>query len=570
MREWTIAELHQAYRSGEIDPLSITKRYLERIDRIDRSGPSINSIIEINPDALDIAQELTDQLSQWQREARGLLFGIPILLKENIDTGDRMLTTAGSLALVDAPAPEDAFLVRRLRAEGAIILGKTNPSEWANFRSTRSNSGWSSRGGQSRNPYVLDRNPCGSSSGSAGAIAANLAVAAVGTETDGSVTCPAAHCSLVGLKPTIGTVSRSGIIPISASQDTAGPIARTAADAAILLQAMAGRDPEDPACHEPADYLSDLSQEAAPPGQFGAPAGSAQKSRGNAGYLTGKRIGVARSQADVHPSAAKPFADALRSLEAAGAVLVDPTDLPDLSAAAQHELTLLRYEFKQGLADYFARRNGGAGGGGGGGGAAPDNANAAGSGRAETDGGRTGPAPPDKAPATGGGPGPPAPNRTTIRTIHDIIAFNEAHADSVLKLFGQEHMLAAAECGPLTDQDYQRARSEAQRIAASAIDDLLQTHRLDAIVAPTNGPAWLIDHVNGDYFTGGAMSTAPAISGYPHITLPMGYHRGLPLGLSLIAGYRADATLLAFAHAFELASPVRRPPEYAPTLGLLD
>lgn len=510
MREWTIAELHEAFRTGATDPVAVCRDYLARIEEIDRGGPAINAIIELNPDALSDAAERAAGIREGR--ARGLLHGIPVLLKDNIDTGDEMLTTAGSLALVDAPRPADAFLVARLRNEGAIILGKTNLSEWANFRSTHSNSGWSSRGGQTRNPYVLDRSPCGSSSGSGAAIAANLAVVAVGTETDGSVTCPAAHGSLVGLKPTLGTVSRTGIVPISASQDTAGPMARTVRDAAVLLQAMIGRDPEDAASFEGGDVMRHLEP----------------------GFLRGKRIGVARNRADVHRGCDAPFAAALEALARAGAVLVDPVEMPDLSEAGEHELTVLRYEFRQGLFDYFARRG------------------AAGT-AAQT----------DPTSLHSGG------EATRIRTIDDVIAFNREHADTVMPLFGQEHMVAACACGPLSDETYRTALRESRRLAGpDGLEALLSNERLDAIVAPTNGPAWLIDHVNGDYYTGGAMSTGPAISGLPHVTVPMGYVHGLPLGISFVAGRGEDAKLLGIAYGYELENPVRRAPQYVQTLGL--
>ena len=492
MREWTITELHEAYRSGETDPLEVTEAYLARIAEYDSSGPTVNSIIEVNPDARTLAEDSAAAVREGR--ASGLLHGIPVLIKDNVDTNDRMKTTAGSLALVDEPTPEDAFLVRRLREEGAIILGKTNLSEWANFRSTRSNSGWSSRGGQTRNPYALDRTPCGSSSGSGAAIAANFAVVAVGTETDGSVTCPAAHNSLVGLKPTVGTVSRTGIIPISASQDTAGPMARTVRDAAILLQAIAGRDAEDASGFEPGDYLAELAPDA----------------------LRGKRIGVIREYVG-HPGMQEPFENAIAALRDCGAEIVDDVKMPDTSAAGEHELTVLRYEFKQGLADYFARR------------------------------------------AARGTPAGAA----TIHSIDDVIHSNEQHASEVLKLFGQEHMVAAAECGPLTDEAYRNALAESRRIAGEeGVLKVLTDLELDALCAPTNGPSWLIDHVNGDYYTGGRMSSGPAISGCPHLTLPAGYHHGLPMGVSLVTTHRNDAALLGMAHALESVLRARRPPEF--------
>ena len=503
MREWTIDELHEAYRRGTTTPVAVCEEYLHRIEQVSARGPAINAVIEVNPQALEIAR---DCAASGPKEF-GLLHGIPVLLKDNIDTGDRLQTTAGSLALVGAPPPRDAFLVERLRAEGAIILGKTNLSEWANFRSTRSNSGWSSRGGQTRNPYVLDRNPCGSSSGSGAAIAANLAVVALGTETDGSVTCPAAHNSLVGVKPTLGTVSRTGIIPVAASQDTAGPMARTVRDAAFLLQATAGRDELDAATFAAADYLACL----------------------DASFLAGKRIGVARNGADVHRGTVAPFKAALAAIEAAGATLVDPANLPDSGRMHEHELTVLHYEFRHGLAAYFERRFGTAAGS-----AAAGDVRRGGSG---------------------------------LRTVDEVISFNEEHADEVLRYFGHEHMVAAAACGPLTDEEYREALRESRQLAGpDGLEALFGSHQLDALVAPTNGPAWLIDHVNGDYYTGGRMSSAPAISGAPHITLPMGYYRGLPLGLSFVGRFGDDARLLGMAYAFEQATRVRRPPQFEKTV----
>jgi amidase len=501
MQEWTVGELHEAYRSGRTDPLRVCREYLERIEAIDRSGPNLNSIIETNPEALRVAEEQSARLRDAPESfsEHGLLAGVPVLLKDNIDTSDAMHTTAGSLALVDAPTPEDAFLVARLREHGAIILGKTNLSEWANFRSTHSNSGWSSRGGQTRNPYVLDRSPCGSSSGSAAAIAANLAVIAVGTETDGSITCPAAQNSLVGIKPTVGSVSRRGVIPISFSQDTAGPIARTVADAAVLLAAMAGPDADDPASTNEA-----------------VRGGEDCTVHLDAGFIRGRRIGVPRASDAWRKPVAAAFAEACASLEAAGAVLVR-VDLPDFGEAGGHEYTVLLYEIRHSL-DAYLRGRGGA-----------------------------------------------------ITSFDELIAYNEKHADAVMPFFGQEHLLKAATCDSLDAEEYREALREAKRIAgADGIFSLLESHELDAIAAPSNGLAWLIDPVNGDYPTGGGFSRGPAISGAPHITVPMGYHRELPLGLSFAGAFGDDARLIGIAYGFERAHPVRRPPRFVPTLGTDD
>ena len=492
MREWSIDELRQAYRNGKSTPTAITNAYLSRIAELDQGAGGLNSVIEVNPDARELAEQATRALRSGS--AIGLLHGVPVLIKDNIDTKDRMKTTAGSLALVGEPTPQDAFLVRRLREEGAIILGKTNLSEWANFRSTRSISGWSSRGGQTRNPYALDRTPCGSSAGSGAAIAANFAVVAVGTETDGSVTCPSAHNSLVGVKPTLGTVSRSGVIPISASQDTAGPMARSVRDAAILLQALAGRDQSDRITFDTTDFLAQLAPDS----------------------LQGKRIGIIREYAE-HPGMIQPFENVIAALRDGGAQIVEEIQMPDMRGAGEHELTVLHYEFKQGLADYFRRRGG------------------------------------------------------ALKTIADVVRFNNEHADETMRFFGQEHMIEAARCGSLTDAVYQTALSESRRIAGrEGVLKVLAERRLDALCAPTNGPSWLIDNVNGDHYTGGRMSSGPAISGCPHLTMPAGYHAGLPMGVSLVAAHREDAKLLGMAFALEQVLAARRPPGLQPLYSVTD
>lgn len=486
--EPTIARVRADLVAQRYSVQSLARHYQARIESIDRSGPALNSVIEVNPDAAQIAAAL-----DGSKEPRGPLFGVPVLLKENIDTQDRLLTTAGSFALVDSRPRADAFIVARLRAAGALILGKTNLSEWANFRSTHATSGWSGRGGLTKNPYVLDRNPCGSSAGSAAAIAADLAVVAVGTETDGSVVCPSSMNGLVGIKPTVGLVSRSGIIPISASQDTAGPMARSVADAAALLSVLAGYDPEDPATaplkgRPPADYT-----------QFLDPNG-----------LQGVRVGVLRQFAGFHPDVDAALARALETLRAQGAVLVETNAIADEGALEADELTVLLYEFKDGINRYLARRAG------------------------------------------------PAP-----RTLEQLIAFNVRESAREMPFFGQELFTDAQAKGSLGDQAYLDARERAKRRAgAEGLDAALTKDHLEVLIAPTIGPAWRTDLVNGDHNLGGAISTAPAVAGYPHITVPMGLVHGLPIGLSFVGSAWSEPKLIACAYAFEQATSARTSPTF--------
>ena len=498
MIDMTIPEIQQRMAVGELSARVLVEAYLQRIEAIDRTGPTLRSVIEVNPDALDIA----DGLDAERRSGgvRGPLHGIPILLKDNIDTGDRMMTTAGSLALADAPAPDDAVIVARLRAAGAVILGKANLSEWANFRSTRSVSGWSSRGGQTRNPYALDRNPCGSSSGSAVAVAAGLCAAAVGTETNGSIICPSHTNGVVGLKPTVGLVSRTGIVPIAHSQDTAGPIARTVLDAAVLLGAMVGHDPRDPASAADAqlpedhDYTRFL----------------------HADGLRGARIGVARNFFGFNPRVDDVMEAALAAMREAGAEIVDPVPLEMPPEVRANQLEVLLYEFKAGLNAYLAERR----------------------------------------------PGSP------VRSLAGVIAFNEEHADRVMTYFGQELMVMAEAKGPLTDEAYLRALESNRRMAGEeGIRARLHEHSLDALVAPSGGPAWLTDYVNGDHHAGGS-STPAAVAGYPSITVPAGYVWGLPVGISFFADAFSEPVLLRLAYAFEQRTKVRRPPECRLTVDL--
>ncbi|HEX8459464.1 MAG TPA: amidase [Pyrinomonadaceae bacterium] len=498
LEEATIAELQEGMRAGRWSARELAEKYIERIERFDRKGVALNSVIELNPDALSLAAAL-DRERKGGR-VRSPLHGVPILLKDNIDTSDRMQTTAGSLALAGTHAPRDAFIAARLREAGAVLLGKTNLSEWANFRSTHSTSGWSGRGGQTRNPYAIDRNPCGSSSGSGVAVAANFAAAAVGTETDGSIVCPAAASSLVGIKPTLGLVSRSGIIPIAHSQDTAGPMARTVADACVLLNALAGIDARDPATQTSRgkshpDYTRFL----------------------DAGGLRGARIGVARKFFGFSDHVDKLMTEAIDALKRGGATVVDPADLPSHGKYDDSEFEVLLYEFKADLNKYLAERGGG-----------------------------------------------------VPRSLKELIEFNERNREREMPYFGQEIFLKAQEKGALTSKAYLAALAKNHRLSrAGGIDAALAAHRLDAIVAPTGGPPWTTDLVNGDHFTGGS-STPAAVAGYPDITVPVGYIYGLPVGISFFGRAYSEPVLIRLAYAFEQMTKHRRPPQFANTANLRD
>jgi amidase len=497
LHELTIASIQQKFSNGELTSMQLTQYYLERIASIDRAGPCLNSVIEANPDALAIASGLDDE--RRAGKIRGALHGIPIILKDNIDTHDRLTTTAGSLALQGSLAGQDAFLVERLRTAGALVLAKANLSEWANFRSTHSTSGWSSRGGQVKNPYALDRNPCGSSSGSAVAVAADLCSAAVGTETDGSIVCPAHTNGVVGIKPTLGLISRSGVIPIAHSQDTAGPLARTVADAAVLLGAMTGVDPRDPATSAgEGRYYTDYTQFLDPDG------------------LKDARIGVARNYFGANPRADQLIENAIQLMQRLGAEIVDPANIESDGKWDKGELEVLLYEFKADLNAYLAGLD-------------------------------------------------PA---VAVHSLEELIAFNEKNKAEVMPFFGQERFLAAQKKGPLSQKRYLSALVKNHRLSrAEGIDAVLFKHNLDALVCPTGGPAWLTDWVNGDHYSGPDTSSAAAVAGYPHITVPAGYLFGLPVGVSFIGAAWQEPRLIKVACAFEQASQARQAPQFLPTLG---
>ena len=483
LEEATVAALQGGMKSGWYTARSITELYLARIAAVDKQGPELHSIIELNPDALQIADALDAE--RKAKGPRGPLHGIPVLVKDNIDTADRMTTTAGSLALEGSIPPEDSTVAKRLRDSGAIILGKANLSEWANIRSLRSSSGWSARGGQCKNPYALDRNPCGSSSGSAAATSANLTALSVGTETDGSIVCPSGTCGIVGIKPTVGLISRAGIIPISHNQDTAGPMCRTVTDAAILLGALAEVDART-------DYTAFLD-----------PNG-----------LKGMRIGVSRSHFGFHPSVDKLMESAIDVLKTGGAAVIDPANVDSLKNADDTEVMLMLYELKANLNAYLASL------------------------------------------------GPKAP----VKTLQDVIEFNEKHADQELQYFGQELFIQAEEKGPLTDSKYVEALKTIQQLAREqGIDMVMTKNRLDAIIAPTNSPAWVTDHLNGDHFTGGS-STPAAVAGYPNITVPCGSVGGLPVGISFFGRAWSEPTLIKIGFAYEQATRHRQTPRFRNTI----
>ncbi len=493
--EITTADLQAGMASGKFTARSITEKYLARIEEIDKQGPTLNGVIEVNPDALAIADALDQE--RKERHVRGPLHGIPVLIKDNIDTADRMQTTAGSLALLGSKPTRDSFVAQKLRESGAVILGKTNLSEWANIRSSHSSSGWSGRGGQTTNPYALDRNPCGSSSGSGAAISASLCAVAVGSETDGSIVCPASANGIVGIKPTLGLISRSGIIPIAHSQDTAGPMARSVRDAAILLGALAGVDPRDGATSASA------GKAAADYTKFLDPHG-----------LRGARIGVARKYFGSNDAQDQLMNNLIAAMKRQGADIVDPADLPTHGKFDDTEFLVLLYELKADLNAYLAAR-----------------------------------------------PGAPG-------SLKDVIDFNESNRDKEMPYFGQDIFIKAEAKGPLSTKEYVDALEANHRLSRKeGIDSVMDQFHLDAIMAPTAGPAWLTDLANGDHAAGGS-SNAAAVAGYPDVTVPAGFVFGLPVGISFFGRAWSEPTLLKIAYGFEQTIQARRPPRFIPRLKL--
>jgi amidase len=489
--EFTIPELQEGMRSGRFTARSLTEKYLARIGSLDRKGPALRAVIELNPEALAIADALDAE--RKEKGSRGPLHGIPVLIKDNIASSDRMETTAGSLALVGSKPPHDAFVVKKLREAGVVLLGKTNLSEWANIRCSYATGGWSGRGGLTLNPYALDRNTSGSSSGSGAAVTANLCAVAVGTETDGSIISPSSVNGIVGIKPTIGLVSRTGVIPISPTQDTAGPMARTVRDAAILLGALAGFDPEDivtAAGKEKLvpDYTATLDVMG----------------------LRGARIGVARNYFGFHDAVDAVMSKALEAMKSQGATVIDPAEIPNMDKVGESENDVLAFELKAALNAYLAWL------------------------------------------------GPNAP----VRSLKEIIAYNETNRKTEMPYFGQDRFVKAEAKGPLTSKDYLDALEKCRRLTRTeGIDAVMDKHKLDALVAPSEGPAWLTDLIDGDHSLGSS-TTAAAVAGYPSITVPAGFVFGLPVGISFFGRAWSEPTLLKLAYSFEQATKVRRPPRF--------
>jgi amidase len=496
LEEITITELQDGMKLGKFTAHSLVEKYMGRIEEIDKAGPAINGVIELNPEAAAIAEALDQE--RKTKGPRGPLHGIPVLIKDNIDTADRMMTTAGSLALVGSKPPKDSGVAQRLRAAGAVILGKTNLSEWANIRSSHSTSGWSGRGGLTKNPYALDRNPCGSSSGTGAGISANLAAAGIGTETDGSIVCPSSSNGLAGIKPTVGLVSRAGIIPISHSQDGAGPMCRTVRDAAILLGVLTGVDADDPATAASAGKSkTDYAQYCNPDG------------------LKGARIGVARKYFGFSDAVDALMEQSLDVMKKLGATLVDPADIPTLGKFDESELLVFLYELKADLEAYLARL----------------------------------------------GPGAP------VRTLKEIIDFNDHNRQKEMPYFGQDLFVKAEAKGSLTEKEYVDALAKNHQLSRiEGIDAVMEKFHLDAIVAPTGGPAWLTDLVNGDHVAGGS-SNAAAVAGYPNINVTAGSISGLPVGISFFGRAWSEPTLIKLAYSFEQATKGRQAPRFLPSIG---
>jgi amidase len=494
--ELTITDLQAGMKSGRLTARSLVEKYSNRIGEIDKHGPSINSIIELNPDALSIAEALDQE--RKIKGARGPLHGVPVLIKDNIDTADRMMTTAGSLALLGSRPAKDSFVAEKLRAAGAVILGKTNLSEWANIRSSHSTSGWSGRGALTKNPYALDRNPCGSSSGSGAGVSANLCAAAIGTETDGSIVCPSSSNGIAGIKPTVGLVSRAGIIPISHSQDGAGPMCRTVRDAAIILGALTGVDPRDSAtANSPGKFSTDYLQ-------FCDPAG-----------LKGARIGVARKYFGFNDAVDALMEQSLDVMKRQGATVIDPADIETLGKFDQSEMLVFMYELKADLNSYLATLG----------------------------------------------------SNAPVKTLKDILDFNERNRQKEMPYFGQDLFLKAEAKGPLTEKAYLDALENNHQLARTeGIDATINKFHLDAIVAPTGGPAWLTDLVNGDHVAGGS-SNAAAVAGYPNINVTAGFISGLPVGISFFGRAWSEPILIRLAYSFEQATKARQAPRFLPTIG---
>lgn len=484
LNEATIDQLQQKMKSGQRSAQQLTKAYLDRIASV---GKKLNAVIELNPDALAIAAQMDAERKAGK--VRGPLHGIPVLIKDNIDTGDKMMTTAGAAALIGNIASKDAFIVSKLREAGAVLLGKTNLSEWANFRSTRSTSAWSSRGGQTRNPFALNRNPSGSSSGSGSAVSANLCVVAIGTETNGSIISPSSHCGVVGIKPTVGLLSRSGIIPISSTQETAGPMTRTVKDAALLLGALAGVDPVDEATKNSSiqkDYTIYCSPDA----------------------LKGKRIGVEKVNQNGNPDVLAVYKKNVDLLKTLGAEIVEVELQKQTGVLGAASYLVLQYEFKAGVNAYLASAN------------------------------------------------------AKVKHLADVIAYNNAHADKAMPFFKQELLEMCVDKKGLDDPEYKEAVKKSTS-ARQIIDDMMKSNKLDAICSISSGPAGCIDQINGDYGTGYSFSSPAAMAGYPHITVPMGYVHGMPIGLSFVSGVWKEAEIIGMAYAFEQASKQRRAPGLA-------